>query len=145
MRRCAKTFLGFRLLAGSILAVLPLAALAFSDEDRAQSRVIIEKQIDAFRRDDGVTAFGFASPALQEIFRDPDHFMAMVRNGYQPVYRPRSYAFGSIAETDLGLTATLSIEDAEGGAWTAVYTLEKQPDGSWRITGCHLERAGVST
>ena len=145
MRRCMRLRAGLALLICAVVAALPLAALAFSDEDRAQSRAIIERQIDAFRKDDGVTAFGFASPALQEIFRDPDHFMAMVRNGYQPVYRPRSYAFGTITETDLGLTATLSIEDAEGGAWTAVYTLEKQPDGSWRITGCHLERAGVST
>jgi hypothetical protein len=145
MRRRLSRRPGIAALLFTLLVVLPQAALAFTDEDRSQSRAIIERQIDAFRKDDGATAFSFASPALQEIFRDPEHFMAMVRNGYQPVYRPRNYAFGSITETDLGLTATLSIEDAEGGAWTAIYTLEKQADGSWRITGCRLERAGVST
>jgi len=122
----------------------PAASLAFSEGDKAESRSVIERQIEAFRKDDGETAFGFASPMIREIFRDPDHFMAMVRNGYQPVYRPRSFAFGAITETEAGLTATLSIEDAEGGAWTAIYTLEKQPDGSWRISGCRLVKAGVT-
>jgi hypothetical protein len=146
MRRSLSRLPGLAaLLVFSLLAVLPRAAFAFSDEDRAASRVIIERQIEAFRKDDGATAFGFASPALQGIFRDPDNFMAMVRNGYQPVYRPRNFAFGSITDTESGLTATLSIEDAEGHAWTAIYTLEKQPDGSWRISGCRLERVGVST
>ena len=133
------------LLVFAVLIIFPRAVFAFSDDDRAASRAIIERQIEAFRKDDGERAFGFASPALQEIFRDPNHFMAMVRNGYQPVYRPRNFAFGSIVETESGLTATLSIEDAEGHAWTAIYTLEKQPDGSWRISGCRLVKEGLST
>ena len=70
--------------------------------------------------------------------------MSMVRNGYQPVYRPKTYSFSGVTESEAGLTDTLTIEDAEGGAWTAVYTLEKQPDGSWKITSCHIEKAGVS-
>ena len=58
--------------------------------------------------------------------------MSMVRNGYQPVYRPKAYSFSGVTESEAGLTDTLTIEDAEGQAWTAVYTLEKQPDGSGR-------------
>lgn len=131
-------------LAGALM-LSPVAAFAFTNDDRAESRTVIERQIDAFRRDDGAAAFAFASPELQTLFHDPDHFMAMVRNGYQPVYRPKTYSFSGDAETAEGLTETLTIEDAEGQAWTAVYTLEKQPDGSWRITSCHLVKAGVST
>jgi hypothetical protein len=145
MQRCARRLPLLPSLLCVLLALLPVAAMAFSDEDRAQSRSVIERQIDAFRKDDGETAFGFASPSIRELFRDPEHFMAMVKNGYQPVYRPRHFAFGAITDTESGLTATLSIEDAEGTAWTAIYTLEKQPDGSWKISGCRLERVGLST
>jgi hypothetical protein len=123
----------------------PEAAQAFSDADRADSRVVIERQIDAFRRDDGEAAFAFAAPGIQALFHDPDGFMAMVRNGYQPVYRPKDYAFTSITETGEGLTDSVAITDLNGEAWTAVYTLEKQPDGSWKITSCHLEKVGAST
>ena len=132
-------------LAGALLMVSPLGSLAFTDSDRAESRAVIEQQIDAFRRDDGAMAFSFASPELHAIFQTPERFMSMVRNGYAPVYRPKTYGFSNVAETAEGLTDTLAIEDGEGQAWTAVYTLEKQPDGSWKITSCHLERAAVST
>ena len=30
---------------------------------------------------------------------------------------------------------------ADGKAWTALYTLARQDDGSWRITGCYLKAA----
>ena len=139
-----------RALQGGALAVMlamvaPLSAFAVSDGDRADSRAVIERQIDAFRRDDGRAAFAFASPEIQSLFHDAEHFMAMVRNGYQPVYRPKTYSFKDVTETESGLTETLSIEDVEGQAWTAIYTLAKQADGSWKITSCRLEKVGVST
>ena len=135
----------FRSCLASVLMLIPMAALALTEEDRGDGRAVIERQIDAFRRDDAATAFAFASPELQMLFHDPDRFMTMVRNGYQPVYRPKTYRFSGDAETPEGLSETLTIENAEGEAWTAVYTLAKQPDGSWKITSCRLVKAGVST
>jgi hypothetical protein len=29
----------------------------------------------------------------------------------------------------------------EGMDWIAIYTLEQQPDGTWRISGCYLAKA----
>jgi hypothetical protein len=145
MRTGSRRFESVRLAA--ILASFwlpPAAAHAFSDADRADSRAVIERQIDAFRRDDGEAAFAFASPELKTMFQTAERFMGMVKNGYQPVYRPRDYAFTSIVETGEGLTDTVAIIDMNGEAWTAVYTLEKQPDGSWKITSCHLVKAGES-
>jgi hypothetical protein len=38
------------------------------------------------------------------------------------------------------------VQDEAGADWLALYTLEKQPDGAWRITGCQLTKApGTST
>ena len=28
--------------------------------------------------------------------------------------------------------------DENGKAWTALYAMERQPDGSWKIVGCQL-------
>ena len=39
-------------------------------------------------------------------------------------------------------TTHFSIIDADGNAWEALYTLEQQPDGSLKITGCSLIKAG---
>ncbi len=64
----------------------------------ARSRAIVEQQFDAFQRDDGQAAYALAAPTIKEMFSDADHFMAMVRDHYAPVYRHRSAEFGAFKE-----------------------------------------------
>ena len=80
--------------------VLALAAPSHAQDaaDRAAIRDVIEKQMEAFRRDDGEAAFGFASPTIRGMFGSAEIFMKMVRQGYQPVYRPQSVEFGQLGE-----------------------------------------------
>lgn len=120
-----------------ILAASPPAA-AFSDADRAAVQSVIGQQLDAFLADDGAVAYSFAAPGIKQMFPTQEIFMDLVRRGYQPVYRSRSHAFGELKETAAGLEQIVDIVDAAGEFWTARYTLEKQPDGSWKITSCML-------
>ena len=81
---------------GIIGLLVVLAAPAPSpaaEADAAAIRQVVEAQLAAFQRDDGVAAFGYASPSIQEQFNNPDVFMEMVRTGYAPVYRPREVEF----------------------------------------------------
>jgi hypothetical protein len=112
-----------------------------SDADRAAIRAVIEAQIEAFRSDDAATAFSFATPDIQAQFGDPDHFMAMVRQGYRPVYRPRTVEFGSLGEVHGKLMQRVLIVDPEDTVHAAYYVMQKQPDGAWRIDGCILQPA----
>jgi hypothetical protein len=116
------------------------AAPAFTESDRAAIQGTIEQQLQAFLADDAATAYSFAAPGIKAMFPTEEIFMEMVRQGYAPVYRPRSYAFGELEETSTGLQQTVDIVDSEGVEWTAVYTVAQQPDGSWKITGCYLLR-----
>jgi hypothetical protein len=68
-------------------------------------------------------------------------FLQMVRQGYLPVYRPKSYAFEAVKELGSGLAQAVRIVDEQGVQWLALYTMEKQPDGSWLISGCTLVKA----
>ena len=68
--------------------------------------------------------------------------MAMVRNSYAPVYRHKSFEFGEARVSDGKIAQRVHILDAEGVPWEALYTLELQPDGSLKITGCMLLKAG---
>ena len=129
------------------LAMLAFAgpAKAFSEADRADVRAIIQEQLGAFGRDDATTAYSFASPALKQRFPTEDIFMELVRQGYPPVYRQKSWAFGELMEEGGVLSQTVDIVDLQGTEWTAVYTLERQPDGTLKITGCYLmKKPGVS-
>jgi hypothetical protein len=117
---------------------VPAEASAFSDADRIAVQGVIERQLKAFLADDAATAYSFAAPSIRSRFPSADIFMEMVRQGYAPVYRPRSHAFGELKETDAGLEQVVDIVDGQGQEWAALYTLERQPDGSWKITGCYL-------
>jgi len=78
------------------------------------------------------------------MFPSPEIFMAMVRQGYAPVYRHKSFEFGE-SKTEGGVIAQrVHIIDANGEAWEALYTLETQPDGDLKITGCSLLKAEQS-
>lgn len=103
-------------------------------------RSVIESQIGAFKRDDAQGAYSFAALEIQKIFPTANIFMQMVRRGYQPVYRPRSYAFAELTEIDGNLTQTVRIVGSDGDPATALYIMERQPDGSWKIGGCVLMR-----
>ncbi len=106
--------------------------------DRSAIRGVIETQIAAFRRDDGNAAFALASPEIQRAFRAPEIFMAMVRRGYQPVYRPRQVEFRDIVVLDGVPTQEVHVVAPDGRPVIALYPMQRQPDGSWRIRGCYL-------
>ena len=124
----------------SLLAILllSLAAPARAADDVAAAQRVIRSQIEAFSRDDAATAYSYAAPAIQEIFPQADIFMSMVRNSYAPVYRHKSFDFGEARVSDGTIAQRVHIVDADGVSWEALYTLEVQPDGSVKITGCVL-------
>ena len=66
----------------------------------------------------------------------------MVQNSYAPIYRHKSFEFGEARVEGGNIAQRVHIVDADGDAWVALYTLEKQPDGSLKITGCSLLKAG---
>jgi len=106
--------------------------------DRGAIRAVVEDQLAAFQRDDGTAAFALASPHIREQFGSVENFMEMVRTGYQPVYRPREVAFGDVTITDGRIVQRVLLVGPDGIPVTALYTMERQPDGSWRIAGCTL-------
>jgi hypothetical protein len=108
--------------------------------DQQAIRQVIGAQLEAFQHDDGNTAFGFATPAIQQKFGDAATFMQMVKSGYSAVYRPRSVAFDELLDTAFGPDQILKVIGPDGRAYTAHYIMEKQPDGRWMINGCYLTR-----
>ncbi len=134
-----RTIAGF-LLALTIALGLPRFAAAddISPADQASIRAMISNQIEAFRHDDGNAAYGFASPTIQGLFPTPDQFMSMVRNAYQPVYRPQSVTFGQLSDSPAGPVQKVFLVGPDGKSYVAVYSLQRQPDGTWRINGCTL-------
>jgi hypothetical protein len=136
MKRIAGVLIAVALAA---LAVVPaLAGSTVSPADQTAMQALITSQIDAFRHDNGAAAYADAAPSIHDLFPTVDAFMAMVRNGYQPVYRPQSVIFGDTMPGDTGPLQKVYVTGPDGKDYVAVYSFERQPDGSWKISGCSL-------
>ena len=142
-----------RVLAGLLFALaltgfLHAAAAAepVSAADTQAVRAVVEAQLAAFAADDGQRAFSYAAPSIRAMFGTPERFMAMVRGSYPVVYRPSAVVFLHPAWVQGQLVQRVHLTDAAGALWLAVYSLERQGDDSWRISGCTLQpSAGTMT
>ncbi|CUH49274.1 DUF4864 domain-containing protein [Ruegeria atlantica] len=121
------------LLAVSLSAGLASGAFAQNAEIEAN----IAAQIQAFKADDFVTAFTFASPNIQNFFGTPENFGAMVRNGYPMVWRPAEVRFLELREVAGALWQKVMITDGNGQVHVLDYQMIQQENG-WKINGVQL-------
>ena len=123
---------------GLFMLALALPASAGDAEVKA-AQSAIDGQLKAFRAGDNKGAYSFAAPNVKRIFPTLDIFMNMVTGAYKPVHKPRSYAFGKVQElSPRSIIQQVIIVGEDGKDYEAVYTLELQPDGKFRITGVSL-------
>jgi hypothetical protein len=128
----------------AIMLVL-LGSVAYAgDAEVKAAQTVIDSQLKAFQNDDSAAAYSFAAPSIRQIFPTVESFMEMVTNGYPPVHHPQSYAFGKVEET--GATSIIQqvlIVGPDGKDYEAVYTLERQADGRYLITGVSLRASNT--
>ena len=133
----------FRILCAVVfsLAAGAVSAKDWSAEDRAAFQRIISSQISAFRSDDAAKAYSFASPGVKSKFTSSSMFMSMVRTGYPAVYRAQSFNFEGLSKELGDPTQRVKIIGPAGNTWLALYGFQKQPDGTWRISGVVVAKA----
>ena len=121
---------------------LTTPAPANAQETDIQS--VISSQIDAFKVDDFATAFTFAAPSIQNIFRTPENFGRMVSQGYPMVWRPADVSYLDLRQEGGAVFQDVQIVDAKGRIHLLEYRMT-QMQGSWKISGVRLlEAAGVA-
>lgn len=123
------------LLVGSLLsATVHATALTAADEKSILS--VVQAQLQAFASDDAKKAFSYAAPGVRKAVGSAESFMTMVRRDYPVVYRPASLGFLKPEGQDDEVIQRVQMTDAAGNSWLAIYSLERQKDKQWRITGC---------
>ena len=135
----------FATLALAAVFAAPPLARAQSGQPATDVQALIERQLDAFAHDDAATAYAFAAPAIRDRFADPAAFLDMVKRAYPPVYRHRSAEFDETSREGDEVHQGVTFVDADNEVWRALYTLARQADGSWKITGCALQRSNESS
>ena len=117
---------------------LGYAQADLSAADRMAIRGVINRQIEAFRHDDAEAAFSFASPGIQDQFGTPGRFLDMVRRAYPAVHRPRAMEFTGLRLDDGAVVQEVELVGPDGALELALYTMERDSAGAWRIAGCTL-------
>lgn len=119
-----------------LVAAAPAQAAPFTAADEKSVRSVVEHQLAAFAKDDAAKAFSLAAPNVREAVGNAAGFLAMVRKDYPVVYRPGSVAFLKAEGKGDQAIQRVQMTDAGGASWLAVYSLERQRNKAWRITGC---------
>jgi len=123
-------------LLAAVLAALLLAgaAAAQRDPDIDEAGRIVLQQLEAFRRNDFETAFGFASRTIHDMF-DATRFETMVRGSYPEIARSVRANVDGSKRGDAGeLYLFLHVQGENGRAVEAVYEMIRE-GGAWRING----------
>lgn len=120
----------------TLLAPAQAARLTAADEKIV--REAVQGQLDALARDDADKAFSYAAPNVRQAVGTASGFLAMVRDGYPVVYRPASVAFLKPEGQANQVIQRVHMLDADGVSWLAIYSLQRQADKAWRITGCKV-------
>ncbi|MEO6322593.1 MAG: DUF4864 domain-containing protein [Polaromonas sp.] len=122
----------------AFLLLVPAHAAPLSPDDEKGIRAVVEGQLAALAKDDAVKAFSFAAPNVRQAVGTAPQFLAMVRNRYPVIYRPASAAFLKPEDHHGQALQRVQVMDASGNAWLAIYSLQRQKDKTWRITGCSV-------
>lgn len=120
------------------LAALPRAGQAQTAEQQAAIVDVIQNQLSAFRRDDGPGAYRFAAPTIRTIFPTADIFMDMVRRGYGFLIDPAAVEFLDVRAEGGDLYQAVRVIDRDGTRRIAIYRMERQEDGSWKIAAVYI-------
>ncbi len=130
-----------RFLAAGMLIVFTMPAFA-GDAEINSARSTITRQLEAFLANDGPLAYSFAAPNIKSMFPTVGSFMKMVTDGYQPVRRPQNYTFGRTRDLSPSrIMQEMLITGPDGKNYSAIYTLELQADGVFRITSVIIQPA----
>lgn len=132
-----------------MLAVFPASAAYAQSLSKADARAIqatVQRQLDAFQKDDAAAAFAQASSTIQMQFGSADKFLEVVKARYQPVYRHRIAFFTEAQRVKGAVIQSVRLTDSDDRVWIALYRMARENDGKWHILGCELlETTSVST
>ena len=64
----------------------------------------------------------------------------MVRSQYAVMIAPASIVFLKLEHENGATLQPVQLSDDRGQLWLAVYSMQRDAQGSWRINGCVLQR-----
>jgi hypothetical protein len=121
----------------------PEGAIALPDDDWTAIKALIAEQLAALKAGDGSKAFTYASPGIRQQFGNAGTFLEMVRTSYGALIAARYTEFLEGAVIDGRVIQPLRLIGPDDTVLVALYTMERQAGGGWKIAGCILAPSTV--
>lgn len=128
----------------ALLAVtIALASVPAFAQDAGMSAArevtsVVRSQIDAFSEDDAEKAFSLATEATQLLAGTPNAFLQVVKRQFAPIYRHRDAVFSDPEIIGSHALQIVQLTDHDNFIWIAIYQVERETDGAWKVDGCQL-------
>lgn len=132
------------LLAAPALAQ-PGAEATLPAGDWAAIRRAVTGQREALVAGDGAAAHAYAAPGIVAQFPTPASFLAMIRRRYAALLEARSAELLDGAVIGGDVVQPLRLVMPDGTVLVALYTMQRQHDGAWRIAGCVIAPSTLRT
>jgi len=113
------------------------------EADWTAIKALISEQLAALKAGDGMKAFGYASPGIRQQFGSGGAFLEMVRTSYGALLAARYTEFLEGAVIDGRVIQPLRVIGPDNTVLVALYTMEQQQGGGWKIAGCILAPSTV--
>ncbi|MEO5701239.1 MAG: DUF4864 domain-containing protein [Casimicrobiaceae bacterium] len=104
---------------------------------------VIGQQLAALKTGRAEAAFGYAAPGIRQRFATPTAFLAMVATSYAELIAARHTEFLEGAVIEGQVIQPLRLIAPDNKVSVALYIMERQPDGGWRIAGCAIAPSRV--
>ena len=111
----------------------PSVELNYSNKTEIQS--VIKKQIFAFQKENYKKAFSYASPNIQNTFKNSENFIKMVKKGYSPLLNLKNFRFGKLIYLKNTKIQEVILFTKNNQLFKAYYQMIKIHDNSWKIDG----------
>ena len=136
-------FLPLLFVAFAALAAPPPGEPTLAAAEWKAIKKVIGDQRAALVKGDAKKGFSYAAPGIRAQFGTPENFLAMVRASYGALTSARYAEFLEGAVIDGRVIQPLRLVAPDNTVQVALYTMEKQKDGRWKIAGCVLAPSTV--
>jgi len=120
-----------------LLIFINLQANQKNKEDFDITKKIISQQLEAFKINDAPKAYSFAAPFIKIRFQDPESFMSMVKDNYEPISNAKDFYFLKFKINNGDIYHQLQVISQSNQSYVATYSLVFIED-EWKISGCAL-------
>lgn len=127
------------LLAGLALPLSSAAAVdEVSQEDQLAIKAVVASQLEALAADNADAAFALATADTRSRLRNSDTFLQIIKQQFTPIYRHQRALFSAPEVIAGRMVQIVRLTDSESSVWLAIYQMQKESDGQWKIAGCRL-------